>query len=90
MLYEVLDAHDLPARQVKQRALADFEKGECFTRPGTSQAPSAIWSEFWLVTHRTQLSTFCLNALAASLEGRSMIMNWEKAVIAAIIAFPRA
>jgi two-component system sensor histidine kinase ChiS len=28
VLYEVLDAHDLPARQAKQRALADFEKGE--------------------------------------------------------------
>ena len=28
MLYEVLDACDLPARQAKQRALADFEKGE--------------------------------------------------------------
>jgi hypothetical protein len=28
VLYEVLDAHDLPVRQAKQRALADFEKGE--------------------------------------------------------------
>ena len=28
VLYEVLDACDLPTRQAKQRALADFEKGE--------------------------------------------------------------
>ena len=28
MLYEVLDAHDLPCRQAKQRTQADFEKGE--------------------------------------------------------------
>ena len=38
-----------------------------FTRPGTSQSPSAIWSEPWLAIHRTRLSRFCLNALAASL-----------------------
>ena len=28
VLYEVLDADEPPARQAKQRALADFEKGE--------------------------------------------------------------
>ena len=67
VLYEVLDAHDLPARQAKQRALADFEKGELLYEARDFSAPSAIWSEPWLATHQTQLSRFCLNAHAVSL-----------------------
>ena len=56
-------------RQPARRNCAHWrtsKRASRFTRPGTSRAPSAIWSEPWLAIHRTQLSRFCLNVLAVS------------------------